>query len=360
MKKNFCKNKKSFLHKTTLSLTLGFVFILAFYFCGEFMFKKTKITSNDSSSYLDNFSILRRFKDKQRRNKIIFEQKCNQPLSNTNARRKINRVGFFLMGTGLYIRLVEQVILSIDKHFCSSSLSSSHYVHYFVLTDAMHLNSTLFKHNFTIIHTPHLAWPFSTLSRFQHLHSLFYNKNASLLTSYDYLYWLDVDMRLVDDVCEDIFGDLVGVIHPQRDTSERSYPYESSNEESSAYLSQENRYENPYYFGAFWGGRVEHVFQLIMTCDENVKYDYEKLNGFVAHQHDESHLNRFDFDFKLPKIQDLFFFHPEWIKYPVKIIYHSQFGGLVHLKCIILYIFLGLIKSRFAKNPHMAIFGCIK
>ncbi len=304
MKNTFCKKKKKyfhrgFLYKTTLSLSLGFVFILAFYFGGKLMFKKTKMTTNDSSSFLDNYSVLRRFKDKQRREKIIFEQKCQkQPFSNTNkSSSKINRVGFFLMGTGLYIRLVEQVILSIDKHFCSSSpsLSSSHFVHYFVLTDATNLNSTLIKHNYTIIHTPHLAWPFSTLSRFQHLHSLFYNKNASLLTTYDYLYWLDVDMRLVDDVCEDIFGDLVGVIHPQRDTSERSYPYESSNEESTAYLSQENRYENPYYFGAFWGGRVEHVFQLIVTCDENVKYDYEKLNGFVAHQHDESHLNRFDF-----------------------------------------------------------------
>ena len=56
-------------------------------------------------------------------------------------------------------------------------------------------------------------------------------------------------MRLNDSVCEDIFGDLVGTMHPHYYTSSNRYPYESSNKRSRAYLEQAHRYENPYFVG---------------------------------------------------------------------------------------------------------------
>ena len=47
--------------------------------------------------------------------------------------------------------------------------------------------------------------------------------------------------------------------------------------------------------GAFFGGNAEEMCKLLMTCDENIQYDYKNLNGFIARVHDESHLNRLDF-----------------------------------------------------------------
>jgi len=283
---NFCIINFIFL------LTLGFVLVSFYLILNNFYLISS--TNPKQNEQINKRTTLFQFKQRinNKINKIPFVKICshNNNRNNSNIKTKAIRIGFFLMGTGLYVRLIEQLISSLDKHFCPNS--NHYYVHYFILTDALKLNTTtLNKNNYTLIYTPHLKWPLSTLLRFQSLHSLFYSPHY-IMTSFDYLYWLDVDMQLVENVCEDILGDLVGVIHPQINTSKRKYPYESSNKQSMAYLSQSNRYENPYYFGAFWGGKSEQVFKLVMTCDEYVKYDYEKLNGFIAHQHDESHLNR--------------------------------------------------------------------
>ena len=118
-------------------------------------------------------------------------------------------------------------------------------------------------------------------------------EKADFFGSFDFLYWLDGDMRMVDDICEDILGDLVGTMHPHYYKSNEKYPYESNNPKSRAYLEQDHRYENPYYVGAFYGGNTEEMCKLLMTCDENIQWDYKNLNGFIAKVHDESHLNRY-------------------------------------------------------------------
>ena len=183
--------------------------------------------------------------------------------------------------------MIRQLINSMEKNFCSNSPHI--YVHYFIFTDDIkfkpfYVNSASSNRNYTIIHQQHLKWPMSTLLRFSNI-----LKNSERI---DYLYWIDADMRIVDYLCEDIFGDLVATMHPHYFTSKEKYPYESRNFMSRAYLEQKHRFETPNFVGAFYGGNVEEMCMLLMTCDENIQYDYNELNGFIALIHDESHLNR--------------------------------------------------------------------
>jgi hypothetical protein len=129
----------------------------------------------------------------------------------------------------------------------------------------------------------------STLLR---LENILQNSNTINFTSFDYLYWLDSDMKMADFICEDIFGDLVGTQHPFYYKSSDSYPYESNNAKSKAFLVQHHRYENPYFVGSFYGGTGDEMHKLLTTCNESIQYDFKELNGFIAVWHDESHLNK--------------------------------------------------------------------
>ena len=228
--------------------------------------------------------------DEEPRPKTITRYRTITRYNNTVPVPHLRRVGFFLIGTGKYLELVNQLIESMEEHFCTKKQA---YVHYFVFTDVASWSPTLedtFYRNYTIIHQDKLAWPMSTLLRFE----IIINQTNNLrLDTFDYLYWIDSDMRMVDTICDDLFGDLVGTVHPHYISSNKRYPYESSNKKSTAYLDQSNRYEHPYYVGALYGGNYYEMMALLRTCSKNIQYDYNNLNGFVAIVHDESHLNRY-------------------------------------------------------------------
>lgn len=210
---------------------------------------------------------------------------------------RIRRVGFFLMGTGRYIRLVQQLLESMETHFCAGR----HYVHYFIFTDDKtympKLNTNPLSppgsRNFTRIYQERLGWPKDTLMRFEmllrHKDALRYEQD------FDYLYWLDADMKMVDEVCEDIFGDLVATAHPHYPPGRETYPYET-NQRSTAFVEQHNQDKFPYFVGAFFGGSSREMIKLMQTCHENIQADFNNLDGYIARVHDESHLNRYFID----------------------------------------------------------------
>lgn len=204
-----------------------------------------------------------------------------------------NRVGFLLIGTGKYIQLTSQLVDSMEFYFCTKKRTFDVYVHYFILTDNLSFKPNISEmnsnRNFSIIYQKQLTWPESTLFRFE---NILQNEEKINFKSFDYLYWLDSDTKMVDYICEDIFGDLVGTMHPHYYKSSENYPYESKNPNSRAYLEQHHRHEHPYYVGTFYGGTGDEMYKLLTTCHDNIQYDLRELNGFVAFVHDESHLNR--------------------------------------------------------------------
>ena len=214
----------------------------------------------------------------------------NNELFSDNKESKL-KIGFFLMGTGFYVELVDQLIKSMEKYFC---LNRSIEVHYIIFTDNLSYKPVILNNKkyrkFKIVQQTKLKWPHSTLLRF----NIVRNQTELLdFKSFNYLYWLDVDMKMNDFICEEILGDLVGTSHSHYPSSNKEYPYEN-NIKSTAYVDQNNRYEQPYYVGAFYGGNSLEMIKLLKTCDENIQKDFKNLNGFIARVHDESHLNRYN------------------------------------------------------------------
>ena len=122
-------------------------------------------------------------------------------------------------------------------------------------------------------------------------------EESNIETSYDYLYFMSDDMRLVANICEDIFsGDgLLAIQHPYVHTNrpgEMSYPYERDNLNSMAFIEYERQFENEYFVSSFFGGNTIEMLRLLLTCDEYLKRDKQMLNGYVAKHGDESYLNR--------------------------------------------------------------------
>jgi hypothetical protein len=249
-------------------------------------------------SFLSIFSVLMLNNNlNQVKSNIITNNNNNRALKEPMGVVK-HRVGFFLIGTGKYIQLTSKLIDSMENYFCTKKRTFDVYVHYFILTDDLKFTPNISRanlnRNFSIIYQKQLDWPMSTLLRFE---NILKNSNLINFASFDYLYWLDSDMKMVDYICEDIFGDLVGTQHPMFYKSSDSYPYESSNTKSKAFLEQHHRYENPYYVGSFYGGTGDEMHKLLTTCNESIQYDFQELNEFIAVWHDESHLNKYKFFF---------------------------------------------------------------
>lgn len=122
-------------------------------------------------------------------------------------------IGFLIMGTGKYIKLVDQLIESMEKYFCVKEKNANFLVNYLIFTDNSSFVPPIDSKNklrgYTILYQTKLGWPLDTLLRFNIILS-----NNIKYASFDYLYWIDADMRFVDFVCEDLLGDLVGTQHP--------------------------------------------------------------------------------------------------------------------------------------------------
>jgi hypothetical protein len=102
------------------------------------------------------------------------------------------------------------------------------------------------------------------------------------LTGYDYVYYIDADMRFVAPVGKEILGELVGVQHPGFYRGGGSW---ETNPKSEAYVFPKDR--KKYLAGGFQGGsKYTHAFRLLkLNIDEDIKTDT------TAKWHDEGYWN---------------------------------------------------------------------
>ena len=144
-----------------------------------------------------------------------------------------------------------------------------------------------------------IEWPMPTLMRY-HL----FLQQEEYLKNFDYIFYMDVDMRITDWIGEEILGSgLTATQHPMY-ALRRNYnpPYEP-NLESSAYISrpgriiEENgkkRFEPMYYAGGFQGGKTEDFIKAMKIMRKNIDDDFSR--NYIAIWNDESHFNRYLFD----------------------------------------------------------------
>lgn len=186
------------------------------------------------------------------------------------------RVAVLIPATARYTAFVPPILQSLREHFLTDCE-----VEPIILTDLPD------KVEARTLFIPHAPWPGVTIHKFHYL-----CRYEQELTSFDYLYMLDADMRVVAPVGREILGDLVATRHPYfYDKQPEDFIYDRNPESTACIPIGEG---SAYVMGAFFGGKRENM--MAMARDRAAAIDADEAKGVVALWHDESHLNRYVFE----------------------------------------------------------------
>lgn len=145
-----------------------------------------------------------------------------------------------------------------------------------------------------------MEWPMPTLMRY-HL----FLQQEEYLKNFDYIFYIDVDMRIVDWIGEDILGNgLTAAQHPMYALRRNYQPPYEPNPESKAFIPRPGRIieengnlkvEQLYYAGGFQGGKTEDFIKAMKVMRKNIDDDQFNQN-YIAIWNDESHWNKYLFE----------------------------------------------------------------
>ena len=162
--------------------------------------------------------------------------------------------------------------------------------------------------------TEPIEWPMPTLMRYH----LFLQQEEEL-RKYDYIFYIDVDMRITDWIGEEILGDgLTAAQHPMY-ALRRNYlpPYEPKLE-SSAYISRPGRiiedngkkmFEPLYYAGGFQGGKTNDFIKAMKVMRGRIDEDFSR--NYIAIWNDETHWNKYLFSTPPAIVLDPSYIYPD-------------------------------------------------
>jgi len=167
------------------------------------------------------------------------------------------------------------------------------------LSDMVSSVLSLKKRNIKIFPTEPIEWPMPTLMRY-HL----FLQQEEYLKQFDYIFYIDVDMRITDWIGEEILGDgLTAAEHPMYSLRPNYHPPYEPNPESKAYIPRpgriveeegKKRFQQLYYAGGFQGGKTEDFIKAMKAMRKNIDDDFG-IN-YIARWNDESHWNRYLFE----------------------------------------------------------------
>ena len=189
------------------------------------------------------------------------------------------KICILTIATNKYIQFVERLLDNIEENFLNG-----HEIQCLLFTD--HEVET--SDNVRVCQIDHEPWPMPTLKRYN-----YFIKENEFISQFDYCFYFDVDMGLVDKVGDEVLSDLVATMHPYQSfypKEERSY---DRNEKSLAYVPVGEEGEL-YYAGGFNGGSTKRFLEMAEVLSDRVTKDLE--NGVIALWHDESQMNRYLID----------------------------------------------------------------
>lgn len=148
-----------------------------------------------------------------------------------------------------------------------------------------------------LIDTEAVPWPSPTLMRYH----LFLNQEEKL-KDYDYIFYMDADMKVVSKVSDEILGDgLTAAEHPMYSFRKEYVPPYEPNKESAAYIPRPGavvtdntgkpRFKPYYYAGGFQGGKAKQFIKAMKAMKKSVDKDF--TNNYIAIWNDESHWNKY-------------------------------------------------------------------
>ena len=189
------------------------------------------------------------------------------------------KICILTIATNKYIQFVERLYNNIDENFLNG-----HEIECLLFTD----HDVETSDNVKVSQIEHEDWPMPTLKRYN-----YFVKEKEHISKFDYCYYFDIDMGIVDKVGDEVLSDLVATMHPYQtfySKNDRSY---DRNPNSSAYVRYGEEGPN-YYAGGFNGGSTKEFLKMSEVISERVTKDLEK--GIIALWHDESQMNRYMID----------------------------------------------------------------
>lgn len=204
------------------------------------------------------------------------------------------KIGLLTIATGKYIQFVNPLWESVKKHFMKN-----HEVTMFVFTDS---EEFIPEHGQVKITQQHIVWPGPTLYRYN-----IFKNSENIIKEMDYLYYSDADMLFVNNVGDEILGELVATQHPGFYNKPRELFTYETNPESKAFIPKNKG--TKYFAGGFNGGKTSEYLKLIKELADNIAYDARR--GIIAVWHDESHMNRYFSDNEPTLILNPSYCYPE-------------------------------------------------
>lgn len=149
----------------------------------------------------------------------------------------------------------------------------------------------------SVIETEPVQWPAPTLMRYH----LFLNEEEKL-KDYDYIFYLDADMRVVSKVSDEVLGEgLTAAEHPMYSLRKEYIPPYEPNKNSTAYIPRPGsvvvdevgsaRFKPYYYAGGFQGGPATLFIAAMKAMKDSIDKDFN--NNYTAIWNDESHWNKY-------------------------------------------------------------------
>lgn len=149
-----------------------------------------------------------------------------------------------------------------------------------------------------IIPTEKAEWPLPTLMRYSVM-----LRQEELLSTYDYIYFCDCDMKFVSRVGDEILGDLVAAQHPMYAIRKDYIPPYEPNDKSTSFIPRlgkvtvengQKRYIPLYLGGGFQGGRSDVWIRAMKEMKEMIDKDFTE-NNYIPIWNDESAWNAYLF-----------------------------------------------------------------
>ena len=183
------------------------------------------------------------------------------------------------IATNKYIQFVERLYNNLEENFLNG-----HNLECLLFTE----HDVETSDNVRVSQIEHEPWPMPTLKRYN-----YFVKEKEFISEFDYCFYFDVDMGIVDKVGDEVLSDLVATMHPYQSfypKGERSY---DRNPNSLAYVAPGDEGPN-YYAGGFNGGSTKRFLEMSEVIADRVNKDLE--NDVIALWHDESQMNRYLID----------------------------------------------------------------
>lgn len=151
----------------------------------------------------------------------------------------------------------------------------------------------------TVFPIDSIEWPYPTLMRYQYFLS-----QKEYIKKFDYLFYLDLDMRIVNVVGDEVLGEGLTVApHPGYYIRKELIPPYEPNKKSRAYINRPGSIQDdngkprfyPYYCaGGFQGGKTGLFIEAMEVMQKYISEDLSE--GYIPIWNDESVWNKYVFD----------------------------------------------------------------